>query len=53
VPGFGQRLGRQRAAALLAWRQTLERQFRYDPQQGTTPAAIASVGSAVSAAVVR
>ncbi len=43
VPGFGQRLGRQRAAALLAWRQTLERQFRYDPQQGTTPAAIADL----------
>jgi DNA-binding helix-hairpin-helix protein with protein kinase domain len=40
VPGFGQRLGRQRTAALLAWRQTLERQFRYDPRQGVDPAAI-------------
>ncbi len=43
VPGFGQRLGRQRTAALLAWRQTLEQQFRYDPRQGVDPAAIADV----------
>lgn len=32
VPGFGQLLGRQRRAALLAWRQELERCFRYDPR---------------------
>lgn len=44
VPGFGQRLGHQRTAALLAWRQALERQFRYDPQQGANPAAIADLG---------
>jgi len=43
VPGFGQRLGRQRIAALLAWRQGLERQFRYDPQQGVDPAASAAL----------
>ena len=43
VPGFGQRLGRQRTAALLAWRQALERQFHYDPQQGTNPAALADL----------
>ena len=41
VPGFGQRLGRQRTAALVAWRQDLERRFRYDPRQGTDPTAIA------------
>lgn len=41
VPGFGQRLGRQRAAALLGWRQALEQQFRYDPRQGNDPAALA------------
>lgn len=40
VPGFGQRLGRQRAAALLGWREALEQKFRYDPRQGTDPAAI-------------
>ncbi len=38
VPGFGQRLGRQRAATLLAWRQALEQRFRYDPRQGVDPA---------------
>ncbi|MCP5158650.1 MAG: hypothetical protein H6975_04410 [Gammaproteobacteria bacterium] len=43
VPGFGQRLGRQRASALLAWRQALETQFRYDPQQGVNPVAIADL----------
>lgn len=43
VPGFGQRLGRQRTAALLAWRQDLEQRFRYDPRQGADPAAIASL----------
>ena len=43
VPGFGQQLGRQRTAALLAWRQTLERQFRYDPRQGVDPAAMADL----------
>ncbi len=41
VPGFGQRLGRQRAAALLGWRRALEQQFRYDSRQGANPAAIA------------
>ncbi|MCC8998503.1 MAG: hypothetical protein LM522_03235, partial [Candidatus Contendobacter sp.] len=40
VPGFGQRLGRQRSAALLAWRQALEQRFRYDPRKGVDPAAI-------------
>lgn len=39
VPGFGQRLGRQRAAALLDWRQALEQRFRHDPRQGADPAA--------------
>jgi DNA-binding helix-hairpin-helix protein with protein kinase domain len=43
VPGFGQRLGRQRAAALLGWRQTLERQFRYDPRQGVDPVTMADL----------
>lgn len=43
VPGFGQRLGHQRMSALLAWRQTLEAQFRYDPRQNVNPAAIASL----------
>lgn len=43
VPGFGQRLGRQRVAALLGWRQALERQFSYDPRQGVDPAAIADL----------
>ncbi|MDZ7622242.1 MAG: hypothetical protein U5O69_07670 [Candidatus Competibacteraceae bacterium] len=31
VPGFGQHLGRQRTAALLAWRQELEHQFLLRP----------------------
>jgi len=43
VPGFGQRLGRQRAAALLSWRQALEQRFRYDPRQGADPAATADL----------
>jgi DNA-binding helix-hairpin-helix protein with protein kinase domain len=43
VPGFGQRLGRQRAAALLGWRQALEQQFRYDPRQGVSPTVIANL----------
>jgi DNA-binding helix-hairpin-helix protein with protein kinase domain len=43
VPGFGQRLGQQRAAALLAWRRELEQRFRYDPRRGPDPAAIASL----------
>ncbi|MDQ5911042.1 MAG: hypothetical protein QG599_3139 [Pseudomonadota bacterium] len=43
VPGFGQRLGRQRSAALLNWRQTLEQQFRYDPRQGVSPAVLANL----------
>ncbi len=43
VPGFGQRLGRQRTAALLGWRQALEQQFRYDPRQGVNPAALAQL----------
>ncbi len=43
VPGFGQRLGRQRVAALLGWRQTLEQQFRYDPPQGVSPAVLANL----------
>ncbi|MDS4031128.1 MAG: hypothetical protein RKO66_13810 [Candidatus Contendobacter sp.] len=41
VPGFGHRLGHQRAAALLGWRQALEQRFRYDPRQGADPAALA------------
>ena len=41
VPGFGQRLGHQRVAALLAWRQALEQRFRYDPRQGVDPATVA------------
>ncbi len=40
IPGFGQRLGRQRAAALLNWRKDLEKQFRYDPRQPLNPAAV-------------
>lgn len=43
VPGFGQRLGQQRASVLLAWRQTLEAQFRYDPRQGVSPTAVADL----------
>lgn len=43
VPGFGQRLGRQRATALLDWRRSLEQQFRYDPRQGVNPVAIAQL----------
>ncbi len=43
VPGFGQHLGQQRYAALLAWRQALERQFRYDPDKGANPAAVANL----------
>jgi DNA-binding helix-hairpin-helix protein with protein kinase domain len=43
VPGFGQRLGRQRAAALLAWRQALEQRFRYDPRRGPDPAAVVAL----------
>jgi len=43
VPGFGQRLGRQRTNMLLAWRQKVERQFRYDPQQGVRPVVIADL----------
>jgi len=43
VPGFGQHLGRQRVAALLAWRQTLEQRFRHDPRQRVDPAAIANL----------
>ncbi len=43
VPGFGQRFGQQRYAALLAWRQALERQFRYDPGKGANPAAVANL----------
>ncbi|HRY15940.1 MAG: hypothetical protein KDJ31_19130 [Candidatus Competibacteraceae bacterium] len=43
VPGFGQRLGRQRTNALLDWRQTLEAQFRYDPRQGVNPATVADL----------
>jgi DNA-binding helix-hairpin-helix protein with protein kinase domain len=40
VPGFGQRLGRHRANALLDWRRALEAQFRYDPRQGVSPVAV-------------
>ncbi len=43
VPGFGQRLGRQRTAALLTWRQELEHRFRFDPRRGVDPAAAASL----------
>lgn len=43
VPGFGQRLGRQRAAALLAWRQALEQRFRYNPRQDPDPSAMAAI----------
>ncbi len=43
VPGFGQRLGRQRTAALLDWRQDLERRFHYDPRQGIDPATVADL----------
>jgi DNA-binding helix-hairpin-helix protein with protein kinase domain len=43
VPGFGQRLGRQRANALLDWRRALEAQFRYDPRQGVSPIAVADL----------
>ncbi len=43
VPGFGQRLGRQRVAALLGWRQALEQRFRYDPRQGVDPTALAGL----------
>ncbi|MBL8259837.1 MAG: hypothetical protein JNM60_08530 [Candidatus Competibacteraceae bacterium] len=43
VPGFGQHRGRQRAAALLDWRQSLERRFRQQPSQGSDPAAIATL----------
>jgi len=43
VPGFGQRLGRQRSAALLAWRQALEQRFRYDSRKGVDPTAIADL----------
>lgn len=40
VPGFGQRLGQQRAAALLTWRQALEQSFRHDPRKSADPNAI-------------
>ncbi|MCB1919234.1 MAG: hypothetical protein KDJ28_04540 [Candidatus Competibacteraceae bacterium] len=43
VPGFGQRLGRQRASALLDWRRALEAQFHYDPRQSINPAAVADL----------
>ena len=43
IPGFGERLGAPRAAALLAWRQNLEQRFRYDPRQNTEPGAIAQL----------
>lgn len=43
VPGFGQRLGRQRATALLAWRHELEQHFRYDPHRGNDPAPAAEL----------
>ena len=44
VPGFGRHLGQQRYAALLAWRQALERQFRYDPDKGAAnPTAVANL----------
>ncbi|MFO1372234.1 MAG: hypothetical protein U1F42_07515 [Candidatus Competibacteraceae bacterium] len=41
VPGFGHRLGHQRAAALLNWRKELEKQFRYDSRQRPNPAEVA------------
>lgn len=43
VPGFGQRLGQQRSAALLGWRRGLEQQFRYEPRQGVNPATLAQL----------
>lgn len=43
VPGFGQRFGQERYEALLAWRQALERQFRYNPDKGANPAALANL----------
>ena len=43
VPGFEQRPGRKRVAALLAWRQELELHFRHDPRQRVEPAAIAKL----------
>ena len=44
MPGFGRHLGQQRYAALLAWRQALERQFRYDPDKGAAnPTAVANL----------
>ena len=43
VPGFGQHRGRQRAAALLDWRQSLEQRFHYTPPRGPDPAAIATL----------
>ncbi len=43
VPGFGQRVGARRVAALMDWRKALEQQFRYDPRQGIDPAAIADL----------
>ncbi|MCB1824748.1 MAG: hypothetical protein KDJ54_09335, partial [Candidatus Competibacteraceae bacterium] len=43
VPGFGRHLGQQRYAALLSWRQALERQFRYDPDKGANPNAVANL----------
>ncbi|MGB4946048.1 MAG: hypothetical protein WBQ05_02430, partial [Candidatus Competibacter denitrificans] len=39
----GQRLGQQRAAALLAWRQALEQGFRHDPRQSVDPNVIADL----------
>ena len=43
VPGFSQRIGARRVAALMDWRKALEQQFRYDPRQGIDPAAIADL----------
>ncbi|MBL8251047.1 MAG: hypothetical protein JNK31_05225, partial [Candidatus Competibacter sp.] len=43
VPGFGQHRGRQRAATLLDWRQSLERRFHYQPSNGPDPSAIATL----------
>jgi len=43
VPGFEQRTGRKRSAALLAWRQELEQNFRHDPRQRVEPAEIAKL----------
>lgn len=43
VPGFEQRTGRKRSAALLAWRQELEQNFRHDPRQRIEPAEIAKL----------